>query len=54
MNSRKHGTVPVPESILVRVRELAEKNSQVPSNFSSSKLTAASVGCVNVDRSGYL
>ncbi|KAI9102948.1 hypothetical protein K1719_023387 [Acacia pycnantha] len=40
MNSRKHGTVPIPESILVRVRELSGKNSQVPTSFSSSKLTA--------------
>ncbi|KAJ1407114.1 SANT/Myb domain [Sesbania bispinosa] len=49
MNSRKHGTVPIPEPILVRVRELAELNSQVPPN----KLTGGA-GNVHGDRSGYL
>ncbi|XP_061364010.1 uncharacterized protein LOC133307512 isoform X2 [Gastrolobium bilobum] len=53
INSRKHGTAPIPEAILVRVRELAEMNSQVPPNFSSSKLTAGA-GSVHEDRSGYL
>ncbi|XP_019425328.1 PREDICTED: uncharacterized protein LOC109334178 isoform X1 [Lupinus angustifolius] len=51
MNSRKHGTIPIPESILARVRELAEMNLQVPPNLSSSKLTT---GNVLVDRSGLL
>ncbi|KAK7255690.1 hypothetical protein RIF29_29108 [Crotalaria pallida] len=54
MNSRKHGAVPIPEHILLRVRELAEMNSQVPPNFSSSKLTTAGAGSVHVDRSGFL
>jgi hypothetical protein len=55
MNSRKHGTAPIPEPILVRVRELAEINSQVPPNSSSSKLTTTG-GTVNMhgDRLGYL
>ncbi|GAU28807.1 hypothetical protein TSUD_357930 [Trifolium subterraneum] len=55
MNSRKHGTAPIPEPILVRVRELAEINSQVPPNFSSSKLTTTG-GTVNMhgDKLGYL
>ncbi|TKY64285.1 Telomere repeat-binding protein 6 [Spatholobus suberectus] len=53
INSRKHGTAPIPEKILLRVRELAEMNSQVPPNFSSSKL-AAGAGSVHGDRSGYL
>ncbi|PNY12722.1 MYB family transcription factor [Trifolium pratense] len=53
MNSRKHGTAPIPEPILVRVRELAEINSQVPPNFSSSKLTTTG-GTVSGDRLGYL
>lgn len=58
MNSRKHGSAPIPEPILVRVRELAEINSQVPSNSSSSKLTAngATNGAKSMhgDRVGYL
>ncbi|XP_054784045.1 uncharacterized protein LOC129290996 isoform X3 [Prosopis cineraria] len=53
VNSRKHGTVPIPEPILVRVRELAGMNSQVPTSFSSSKLTACT-GVAHDDRSGYL
>ncbi|KAF1869644.1 hypothetical protein Lal_00017219 [Lupinus albus] len=51
MNSRKHGAIPIPETILARVRELAEMNLQVPPNLSSSKLTA---GNVLMDRSGLL
>ncbi|KAK4267225.1 hypothetical protein QN277_024034 [Acacia crassicarpa] len=54
MNSRKHGTVPIPEPILVRVRELAGKNSQVPASFSSSKLTACTGVADDDDRSEYL
>lgn len=58
MNSRKHGSAPIPEPILVRVRELAEINSQVPSNSSSSKFTAngATNGARSMhgDRVGYL
>ncbi|KAK7294421.1 hypothetical protein RJT34_17310 [Clitoria ternatea] len=50
INSRKHGTVPIPEHILVRVRKLAEMNSQVPANFNSSKIA----GGVHGDRLGYL
>ncbi|KAG4950740.1 hypothetical protein AAZX31_16G005500 [Glycine max] len=53
INSRKHGTAPIPEKILLRVRELAEMNSQVPPNYSSSQL-ASGGGSVHGDRSGYL
>ncbi|RDX98784.1 Telomere repeat-binding protein 6, partial [Mucuna pruriens] len=53
INTRKHGTVSIPEETLLRVRELAEMNSQVPPNFSSSKV-AAGAGSVHGDRSGYL
>ncbi|BAT98318.1 hypothetical protein LR48_Vigan192s001500 [Vigna angularis] len=53
INSRKHGTAPIPEKILLRVRELAEMNSQVPPNISSNKV-AAGGGSVHEDRSGYL
>ncbi|XP_057455095.1 uncharacterized protein LOC130746477 isoform X2 [Lotus japonicus] len=48
---KKHGTVPIPEPILVRVRELAERNSQVPSSYISSK-SKAGAGVVYGDRSG--
>ncbi|CAJ1950811.1 unnamed protein product [Sphenostylis stenocarpa] len=51
INSRKHGTAPIPEKILLRVRELAEMNSQVPPNYSSNKV-AAGAGSVHGDRSG--
>ncbi|KAI5416918.1 hypothetical protein KIW84_041789, partial [Lathyrus oleraceus] len=53
MNSRKHGTAPIPEHILVRVRDLAAMNSQVPPHFSSSKLTTGAAS-VHGDRLGYL
>jgi len=53
INSRKHGTAPIPEKILLRVRELAEMNSQVPPNISSNKV-AAGAGSVHEGRSGYL
>ncbi|XP_027335040.1 uncharacterized protein LOC113849369 isoform X2 [Abrus precatorius] len=50
INARKHGTVMIPETILVRVRELAEMNSQVP----PSKLTGGAGNVHGGDRSGYL
>ncbi|XP_068479763.1 uncharacterized protein [Phaseolus vulgaris] len=50
INSRKHGTAPIPEKILLRVRELAEMNSQVPPNISSNKV-AAGAGSVHEDQS---
>ncbi|XP_028763210.1 uncharacterized protein LOC114721543 isoform X2 [Neltuma alba] len=54
LNSRKHGTVPIPEPILVRVRELAGMNSQVPTSFSSSNQLTACAGVAHDDRSGFL
>ncbi|KAI4329100.1 hypothetical protein L6164_021400 [Bauhinia variegata] len=54
INSRKHGTVPIPEQILVRVRELAELNSQVPPNLSSSKLTEGARSMREDKSAGYL
>ncbi|KAL2336460.1 hypothetical protein Fmac_010906 [Flemingia macrophylla] len=54
MNSRKHGTAPIPEKILLRVRELAEMNSQVPPSYSSSNLAAGAGSVHGRDRSGYL
>ncbi|CAN6707440.1 unnamed protein product [Malus baccata var. baccata] len=37
INSRKHASVPIPASILLRVRELAEMHAQVPPNLGPSK-----------------
>ncbi|KAL2516389.1 TRF-like 6 [Forsythia ovata] len=36
-SSRKHASIPIPAPILLRVRELAEMQSQVPPSFSASK-----------------
>ncbi|KAJ7963237.1 Telomere repeat-binding protein 6 [Quillaja saponaria] len=52
-NSRKHGSAPIPEQILVRVRELAELNAQVPPNLSSGKLTVGTRSVQDAS-SGYL
>ncbi|KAF3452057.1 hypothetical protein FNV43_RR08153 [Rhamnella rubrinervis] len=38
INSRKHASVPIPASILLRVRELAELHAQAPPNLGSSRL----------------
>lgn len=54
INSRKHGTAPIPEKILLRVRELAEMNSQVPPSYSSNKFAAGAGTVHGGDRSGYL
>uniref|UniRef100_A0A2N9J0X0 Uncharacterized protein n=1 Tax=Fagus sylvatica TaxID=28930 RepID=A0A2N9J0X0_FAGSY len=53
MNSRKPTSMPIPETILVRVRELAEMNAQVPPSLGSTK---PAVGSRNLHetRSGYL
>ncbi|XP_027125614.1 uncharacterized protein [Coffea arabica] len=56
-NARKHASIPIPAPILLRVRELAEMQAQVPANFSSSKFTGQSGGSdrsVHETRSGYL
>lgn len=56
-NSRKHASVPIPAPILLRVRQLAEMQAQVPPNVSSSKLVEVGVGgrsVVESSRSGYL
>ncbi|KAK6264274.1 hypothetical protein SCA6_019708 [Theobroma cacao] len=54
VNSRKHPSMPIPAPILLRVRELAEIQSQVPPNLSASKLAACGGRSVNETRSGYL
>ncbi|KAF9617442.1 hypothetical protein IFM89_036403 [Coptis chinensis] len=53
-NSRKHGSMPIPAPILLRVRQLAEKHSQVVSPLSSSKLLGCSERSVQETKSGYL
>ncbi|XP_022715246.1 uncharacterized protein LOC111274680 isoform X2 [Durio zibethinus] len=54
VNSRKHPSMPIPAPILLRVRELAEMQAQVPApNPSASKLAACG-GSVNEPRLGYL
>ncbi|KAK8594850.1 hypothetical protein V6N13_015763 [Hibiscus sabdariffa] len=57
-SSRKHPSMPIPAPILLRVRELAEMQAQVPSpNLGASKLLACGGGgggSVNETRPGYL
>lgn len=52
--SRKHASVPIPAPILLRVRELAEMQAQVPPNLSSSKFAVCSDRNVHETRLGYL
>ena len=59
MSSRKHGSMPVPASILLRVRELAEMHAQVPPNLSTNKLLPgcggrATTATVHETRAGFL
>ncbi|KAB2007836.1 hypothetical protein ERO13_D10G054800v2 [Gossypium hirsutum] len=54
-NSRKHPSMPIPASILLRVRELAEMQAQASlPNLSTGKLSACGGGSVNETRPGYL
>ncbi|GMY34692.1 telomere repeat-binding protein 6 [Fagus crenata] len=53
MNSRKPTSMPIPETILVRVRELAKMNAQVPPSLGSTKLAVGSRN-LHETRSGYL
>ncbi|XP_030972328.1 uncharacterized protein LOC115992315 isoform X2 [Quercus lobata] len=53
LNSRKPTSMPIPESILLRVRELAEMNAQVPTSISSTKPIMGSRN-LHETRSGYL
>eukprot|EP00268_Persea_americana_P045444 TRINITY_DN4632_c0_g1_i5.p1 TRINITY_DN4632_c0_g1~~TRINITY_DN4632_c0_g1_i5.p1 ORF type:complete len:682 (+),score=166.88 TRINITY_DN4632_c0_g1_i5:202-2247(+) len=52
-SSRKHASIPIPADILVRVRELAETQSQVAPERSSCKWAGHSKS-VHESRSGYL
>ncbi|KAF5466387.1 hypothetical protein F2P56_016313 [Juglans regia] len=53
MNSRKPTSMPIPEPILERVRELAETNARVPPNLGTSKPTVGSRNSQDT-MSGYL
>ncbi|XVE88642.1 hypothetical protein DITRI_Ditri19aG0086000 [Diplodiscus trichospermus] len=54
VNSRKHPSMPIPAPILLRVRELAEMQAQVPPpSLSAGKLARGGVS-VNETRPGYL
>ncbi|KAL0009909.1 hypothetical protein SO802_005017 [Lithocarpus litseifolius] len=53
LNSRKPTSMPIPEPILLRVRELAEMNAQVPTSISSTKPMMSSRN-LHETRSGYL
>ncbi|KAM1359443.1 uncharacterized protein LOC126582831 isoform X1 [Malus sylvestris] len=54
INSRKHASVPIPASILLKVRELAEMQVQVPPNLGPSKLATGSSRSVHQLRPGFL
>ncbi|KAM1714192.1 hypothetical protein ACFX1S_024963 [Malus domestica] len=53
INSRKHASVPIPASILLKVRELAEMHAQVPPNLGPSKPASVSRS-VHQMRPGFL
>ncbi|GAB4842618.1 hypothetical protein Ancab_012593 [Ancistrocladus abbreviatus] len=52
VNARKNTTMPIPAAILLKVRELAELNGQLPKNFKVS--SGQSGASVNENRSGFL
>ncbi|KAK2965597.1 hypothetical protein RJ640_008438 [Escallonia rubra] len=51
---KKHASAPIPTSILLRVRELADMEAQVPRDLSFIKSTGLSGRRVQEKRSGYL
>lgn len=53
-NSQKHASLPIPASVLIRVRELAEMHEQVASKQSSSKLAGRRSLSVYETRSTFL
>nr|XP_043627101.1 uncharacterized protein LOC122598573 [Erigeron canadensis] len=53
-NSKKHPSIPIPASILIRVRELAEIQSQVLPDMRAVKFGGHSSRNVNDKRSGFL
>ncbi|KAF5787962.1 putative transcription factor MYB-HB-like family [Helianthus annuus] len=53
-NSKKHSSIPIPAPILLRVRELAEMQSQVSPDLKAVKFDGHSSRNVNDIRSGFL
>ncbi|KAI3803328.1 hypothetical protein L1987_31478 [Smallanthus sonchifolius] len=53
-NSKKHSSIPIPAPILLRVRELAEMQSQVSPDLKAVKFDGHSGRNVNDIRSGFL
>lgn len=53
MNSRKNAPLPIPATVLLKVRELAELNGQAPQVYKASS-NNDSGSSVNENRSGYL
>ncbi|XP_068303585.1 uncharacterized protein [Pyrus communis] len=53
INSRKHASVPIPASMLLKVRQLAEMHAQVPPNLGPSKPASVSRS-VHQMRPGFL
>ncbi|CAK7356538.1 unnamed protein product [Dovyalis caffra] len=55
MNSRKNtGAMPIPAPILLKVRELAEMQAQVPPNLSSTKVAGSTIKIVHEKQTGFL
>ncbi|KAL9368679.1 hypothetical protein Peur_039878 [Populus x canadensis] len=55
MNSRKNtGAMPIPTPILLKVRELAERQAQVPPNLSLTKVAGSARKIVHEKQTGFL
>ena len=54
MSSRKHGSMPIPAAILLKVRELAEMHAQVAPNLGTSKPSGCGGRTVHEKRAGFL
>ena len=55
MNSRKNtGAMPIPTPILLKVRELAEMQAQVPPNLSLTKVAGSARKIVREKQTGFL
>ncbi|XP_059595408.1 uncharacterized protein LOC100263481 isoform X5 [Vitis vinifera] len=54
MSSRKHGSMPIPAAILLKVRELAEMHAQVAPNLGTSKPSGCGGRTVHETRAGFL
>ncbi|XP_034695522.1 uncharacterized protein LOC117921679 isoform X5 [Vitis riparia] len=54
MSSRKHGSMPIPAAILLKVRELAEMHAQVAPNLGTNKPSGCGGRTVHETRAGFL